>query len=258
MELCKDPEYGPFVFLILDHFRRADIAWMLRDAERQPSPYEGWLLFRTAHRIMLPVLATSNAHIYFRFAVDDEFEWNRLSELEERAYGCMLAFSYTANKVMIYRDRGVECIVRDIRSIWGRSYVPGMDEALARDVADIAKMVAVKRNWRAGSLQDPNSAESKLPVSSDQDDIAPERNGPRGGCRERLISRELILGTRFFLNHKVFKKTQMITKRGRPVGRMARPSDGQLLNPQLLQERFKGEAASARYLQVIFMSSNSK
>jgi len=81
IERCNDKTAGPVVFLIVNYLRRADIGFIIRDAERaEVDPMLGWAMYKLGHKLALNhIFPLHNAFKYIRHGVDEQREWAEVS-----------------------------------------------------------------------------------------------------------------------------------------------------------------------------------
>ena len=76
----------------------------MRDSERRVDPYDGWVMFKAAHRLARSTLFTNNnAHKYVRLGCDEQVSMDTRSELMDVVYGKVIFLEVTANGVTIFR-----------------------------------------------------------------------------------------------------------------------------------------------------------
>lgn len=101
---CREKVNGPFAYKVTEWLRQSDISFLVRDSERRVDPYDGWVMFKAAHRLARSTLFTNNnAHKYVRLGCDEQVSMDTRSELMDVVYGKVIFLEVTANGVTIFR-----------------------------------------------------------------------------------------------------------------------------------------------------------
>ena len=158
---------------------------------------EGWGLFKLAHRLALNFcFPCRNNHNYIRFGSQEQVEFATMSELEDRAWGLALVFSYTSKGVRVFQDRWQEGNIRDIRSRHGHRFVRGMVAAYKHTAKVLRDLLATKRGSGVRAARGPGGADQsdvRKGKGRSKEEVA-ERKAERAGSRPIKVSSLLVRG----------------------------------------------------------------